>query len=85
MVHELFQYLYSLESVGGVSGSIAVLITLTLCFVYIRHPTQHEDIGKALVYALTTIIGFYFGTAAGLKEPPSQASPPTAASSAAPK
>jgi uncharacterized membrane protein YfcA len=87
MIHDLFQYLYSLENVGGVSGSIAVLITVTLCVGYIRNPAAEVNkVGDALIFALTTIIGFYFGTATGMKEPPSsQSSPAAIVSSTAPK
>jgi uncharacterized membrane protein YfcA len=76
MLHDLFQYLTGLQTVGGVSGTIAGLITLTLCAGYIRDPAgQVGEIGKALILALTTIIGFYFGTAAGQKMSTAEPSP----------
>lgn len=44
--------------VVGVSGIIAVLITLTICYLALRG-TQIPDI---LSNAVTTILGFYFAT-----------------------
>jgi hypothetical protein len=77
MFPEIFQYLNNLQTVGGVAGTIAILITVTLCAGFIRNQTaQPGEVGRALIYALTTIIGFYFGTAAGQKMP---TSPPPAA------
>ena len=68
MFHDIFEYLSNLQTVGGVSGVIAVVIVITLCVGYLRDPAGNPgELGKALIYALTTIIGFYFGTAAGQK------------------
>ena len=47
-------------SVGGIAGVIALLIAASICARYIKHGP--EEIPQVLTYALTTIIGFYFGT-----------------------
>jgi uncharacterized membrane protein YfcA len=48
-------------TVGGIAGVIALVITITICARYYSHGP--EEIPQILTYALTTIIGFYFGTA----------------------
>jgi uncharacterized membrane protein YfcA len=63
-----------------VAGTIAVLITVTLCIAFLKDTNQNADIGKALVYALTTIIGFYFGAATTSKAPNNSTSPPAVSS-----
>lgn len=47
-------------TVGGIAGVIAILITLTICARYVQY--GFEPIPEVLSYALTTVIGFYFGT-----------------------
>ncbi len=55
LVRELFH-------VGGVAGTIGILITLTICY---RIAFQGVgDVPQVLSGALTTILGFYFGTKA---------------------
>lgn len=51
--------LSALLSVGGIAGLIAVIITGTICARYFKHGP--EEIPQVLAYALTTILGFYFG------------------------
>lgn len=52
--------------IGGISGIIALMITLTICYLVI---SQAEGIGNELVLpefltnALSVILGFYFGAA----------------------
>ncbi len=41
---------------------LAILVAVTLCVVFFQHPAENPDIEKVLVYAFTSIIGFYFGT-----------------------
>jgi uncharacterized membrane protein YfcA len=62
-----------LLSVGGIAGVIAVVITAAICFRYVQHGA--EPIPDILTYALSTIIGFYFGAGVAQKissptEPP---------------
>jgi uncharacterized membrane protein len=47
-----------------ISGIIALLITLTICSMglFIASSNVNPDILKTLSLALTTILGFYFGT-----------------------
>jgi hypothetical protein len=56
------KFLDNAQTAGGASGTLALLIGGTLCVVYFMHPADNPEIGKTLTYALTTIIGFYFGT-----------------------
>jgi hypothetical protein len=76
MMAALFRMVENIQTTGGIAALLAILIALTLCGVYVRDPTHHEDLGKALIYALTTIIGFYFGTAASPRSTTTPASPP---------
>jgi hypothetical protein len=85
MTDALFKLIDNIQTTGGVAGLIAIGITLTLCIVYGRDPTNQQDLGKALVYALTTIIGFYFGTATAPKATPQSATPPAITTPAQPK
>ena len=48
-----------LLSIGGIAGVIAVIITVSICARYVKHGP--EEIPQVLAYALTTILGFYFG------------------------
>jgi hypothetical protein len=48
-------------SVGGIAGLIALIITISICYRYVTHGS--EPIPDILTYALSTIIGFYFGNA----------------------
>ena len=79
--HDLFVWLTSLETVGGVTGTIAILVVITLCAGFLRNQTGNVgDIGKALIVTLSLIVGFYFGTAAGpkaLSQTPTAASQPS--------
>ena len=45
---------------GGIAGLIALGITLSIRLRYVEHGA--EEIPQILTYALSTIIGFYFGT-----------------------
>jgi hypothetical protein len=56
-------FLTRLLSVGGISGLLALILVGTLCARYFQHGP--EEIPQILTYALSTIIGFYFG--AGVK------------------
>jgi hypothetical protein len=49
-----------LLSVGGIAGLIGLCITGTICARYLQHGP--EEIPQVFTYALTSIIGFYFGT-----------------------
>lgn len=51
-----------IESIGGVAGIIGLLITCTIIFLLVRNP--EANVPQALSAALTTILGFYFGTKA---------------------
>jgi hypothetical protein len=57
------EYLENLFASTGVSGVIAIIITITICFLAFTPITGNEDILKILGLSLTTILGFYFGTA----------------------
>ena len=50
-------------SIGGIAGVVAIVITVTICARYIQNGA--EPIPEVLSFALTTIIGFYFGTGVG--------------------
>lgn len=52
-----------LMQVGGVAGVIAIIITLTICYMFAVQ--QVKDIPTVLSTSLATILGFYFGTKAG--------------------
>jgi hypothetical protein len=58
----ILRFLDNFQSAGGVAGTLALSIAITLCVVYWRDPANNQDIQKALIYALTSILGFYFGT-----------------------
>jgi hypothetical protein len=48
-----------LVQLGGIAGTIAILITIAICYIAVV-----KDVSKipdVLTYALTTILGFYFG------------------------
>jgi hypothetical protein len=47
-------------TVGGMAGAIAIIITVAICGRYLAHGP--EEVPQILSNALTTIIGFYFGT-----------------------
>jgi hypothetical protein len=61
-------------TVGGIAGIIALIITGSICYKYV-HDGDHQ-IPQILTYALTTIIGFYFGTKAPMNAQ-TQENPPT--------
>jgi hypothetical protein len=50
-----------LLSVGGMAGVLALIITTSICYRYVRSGDQVFP--EVMTYALTTILGFYFGTA----------------------
>lgn len=54
-------FLMRVLAVGGIAGVIALLITLAILFRYVQHGPG-EQIPEVLSHALTTILGFYFGT-----------------------
>jgi uncharacterized membrane protein YfcA len=54
------EMLRDILSFGGISGVLALIITVTICVRYFKH--GNEEIPQILTYALTSIIGFYFGT-----------------------
>ncbi len=47
-------------SVGAVAGVIAILITITICYIVIYKNVQSPP--EVLSAALTAILGFYFGS-----------------------
>jgi hypothetical protein len=49
---------------GGIAGLIAVIIAVTIAFIVLRNPSDVK-IPDVLSNALTTILGFYFGTKVG--------------------
>jgi hypothetical protein len=56
---------YELLRTSGVASLIAAILTVTICFAYLRHSDAKDfkppDI---LANALTIVLGFYFGAAA---------------------
>jgi hypothetical protein len=48
---------------AGISGIIAIMITATICYITVNGTKPDEGLPKTLELALTTILGFYFGTA----------------------
>lgn len=52
-----------IDSVGGIAGIIGLIITLTIVGLLIKDPRM--EIPQILSTALTTILGFYFGTKSG--------------------
>jgi hypothetical protein len=52
--------LRELMHVGGIAGFVAVLITITIC--YMLAFKDAKEIPQILSGALTTILGFYFGS-----------------------
>jgi hypothetical protein len=72
----------NLLTVGGVSGLIALCITGCLCARYVQHGP--EDPPEVLKFALTAIIGFYFGTAAVPKSAGATNQPPAITAPAQP-
>jgi hypothetical protein len=55
-------------TVGGIAGLIALVITITICARYFEQGA--EEIPQILSYALSTIIGFYFGVGAAREDAP---------------
>jgi hypothetical protein len=53
LLREMFQ-------VGGIAGAIGIMITCAICYMLIVQ--QAKDVPQVLAGALTTILGFYFGT-----------------------
>lgn len=49
-----------IESIGGVAGIIGLLITCTIIGLLVRNP--EGSVPQVLSAALTTILGFFFGT-----------------------
>jgi uncharacterized membrane protein YfcA len=60
--------IHSILTIGGIAGAIAMMITVTICARYFMHGA--EEIPQILTYALSTIIGFYFGTGVSKPTPP---------------
>lgn len=52
-----------MESLGGVSGVIGLIVTLTIVYLLVHDPKA--EIPQILSTALTAILGFYFGSKAG--------------------
>jgi hypothetical protein len=50
--------LWRVLQIGGIAGIIAIIITLTICYLAI---INRSPIPEVLINALTTILGFYFG------------------------
>jgi hypothetical protein len=69
---DFLRFLERLLSVGGIAGLIALAITISICARYIQYGS--EEIPQVLTYALTTILGFYFGT--GIARPTPTPPPP---------
>jgi hypothetical protein len=72
----MFDVLSTVLTVGGVAGIIAVIITMAICGRYLKKGP--EPIPEVLAAALTTIIGFYFGTTVASKQLPSPPATPPA-------
>lgn len=54
----------SLLEMSGIPGALALIITVTICWLAIRHTTGEPlEIPEILANALTIILGFYFGSA----------------------
>lgn len=51
-----------MESLGGISGVIGLIVTMTIVYLLIRDPKA--EIPQILSTALTAILGFYFGSKA---------------------
>ncbi len=49
-----------IEDFGGVAGIIGLMITVTIVYILINDPKA--EVPQILSAALTTILGFYFGT-----------------------
>jgi len=52
-------FLVRLLSTGGIAGLIALMITIAICVRYVGY--GEKEFPQILTYALSTIIGFYFG------------------------
>lgn len=49
-----------LKHTGGIAGLIALIITISICYMFVfRENTEIPDVLSA---ALTTVLGFYFGS-----------------------
>ena len=53
---------FVVDSIGGIAGIIGLIITLTIVWLVVKDPKL--EIPQVLSAALTTILGFYFGTKA---------------------
>ena len=60
----LAQFFESSFQIMGIAGIIAMLITVTICYVVLFRPPAIDSIPTYLSNALTLILGFYFGTTA---------------------
>jgi hypothetical protein len=61
LLHDFFQF-------AGISGLVAIIITITICYLAIQHGSQKDyQIPEILKNALAIILGFYFGSA--MKKP----------------
>jgi uncharacterized membrane protein YfcA len=60
MTERSFNPLERIISTGGISGTIAIIIVAAIAGRYfMRGP---EEVPQILCYALSTILGFYFGS-----------------------
>jgi hypothetical protein len=60
LVQGIVRIFHGLLSVGGIAGLIAIIITVAMCKRYMVDGDQQFP--EIMKYALTTILGFYFGT-----------------------
>ena len=67
MIGQIIRFFERLLSVGGIAGLIAIAITISICTRYVQNGA--EEIPQVLTYALTTILGFYFGTGVARQAP----------------
>lgn len=61
IIQAIVRVLEGLLSIGGIAGLIAIMITIAMCKRYMVDGDQQFP--EIMKYALTTILGFYFGAA----------------------
>lgn len=64
---DLNKILRDVLTVGDIAGVIALVITISICVRYVQYGA--EPIPEVLTYALSTIIGFYFGAGVSKASP----------------